>query len=100
MSKNGRANRRQTERQQEASLSDLAILGALSRKYVVLRLEDPSKQTSGGTGSSDLARKIRLISNQLALGIRVHRKPYLPQALPALLHLAAGTLKEIREWCA
>ena len=36
------------EAQQEAALSDLAILGALSRKCLVLRLGD-SKQTSGGT---------------------------------------------------
>ena len=49
-----------------------------------LRLGDP-KQTSGGTGPSDLARKVRLISDQLALGIRASRKPYLPQSLPALL---------------
>ena len=37
------------EAQQEAALSDLAILGALPRKCLVLRLGDP-KQTSGGTG--------------------------------------------------
>ena len=37
------------EAQQEAVLSDLAILGALPRKCLVLRLGDP-KQTSGGTG--------------------------------------------------
>ena len=47
------------EAQQEAALSDLAILGALSRKCFVLRLGD-SKETSGGTGSSDLACKVRL----------------------------------------
>ena len=29
--------------------------------------------------------KVRLISDQLALGIRANRRPYLPQALPALL---------------
>ena len=72
------------EAQQEAALSDLSILGALPRKCLVLRLGDP-KQTSGGTGPSDLARKVRLISDQLALGIRAHHRPYLPQALPALL---------------
>ena len=72
------------EAQQEAALSDLAILGALCRKCLVLRLGDP-KQTSGGTGSSDLARQVRHISDQLALGIRAARKPYLPQMLPMLL---------------
>ena len=72
------------EAQQEVALSDLAILGALPRKCLVLRLGN-SKQTSGGTGPSDLARKVRLVSNQLALGIRSNRRPYLPQALPALL---------------
>ena len=54
------------EAQQEAALSDLAILGALPRKCLVLRLGDP-KQTSGGTGPSDLARKVRLISDQLSI---------------------------------
>ena len=67
------------EAQQEAALSDLAILGALPRKSLVLRLGDP-KQISSGTGPSDLARKVRFISDQLALG-----RPHLPQALPALL---------------
>ena len=61
------------EAQQEAALSDLAILGALPRKCLVLRLP------------SDLARKVRLISDQLALGIRAPRTPYLPQALPRLI---------------
>ena len=42
------------EAQQEAALSDLASL-ELSRKCLVLRLGD-SKQTSGGTGLSDLTR--------------------------------------------
>ena len=73
------------EAQQEAALSDLAILGALPRKCLVLRL-DP-KQTSGGTGPSDLARKVRLVSDQLALGIRAPRKPCLPQAISALIQL-------------
>ena len=50
------------EAQQEAALSDLAILGALSRKCFVLHLSD-SKQTSGGTGSSHLARQVRHISD-------------------------------------
>ena len=72
------------EAQQEAALSDLAILGALPRKCLVLRLGDP-KQTSGGTGPSELARQVRLISDQLALGIRAPRTPYLPQALPRLI---------------
>ena len=70
------------EAQQEAALSDLAILGALPRKCLVLRLGD-SKQTSGGT--SDLARRVRLVSDQLALGIRAPRKPCLPQAISALI---------------
>ena len=69
--------------QQEAALSDLAILGALSRKCLVLRLGD-SKQISGGTGSSDLAR-VRLVFNQLALGICAPRKLCLPQAISALI---------------
>ena len=72
------------EAQQEAALSDLAILGPLPRKCLVLRLGDP-KQTSGGTGPSDLARKVRLVSDQLALGIRAPRKPCLPQAIPSLI---------------
>ena len=72
------------EAQQEAALSDLAILGALPRKCLVLRLGDP-KQTSGGTGPSDLARRVRLVSDQLALGIRAPRMPCLPQAIPALI---------------
>ena len=46
------------EAQQEAALSDLAILGALLRKCLVLRLDDP-KQTSTNTGPSDLARRVR-----------------------------------------
>ena len=50
----------------------------------MLRLGDP-KQTSGGTGPSDLARRVRLVSDQLALGIRAPRKPCLPQAIPALI---------------
>ena len=74
------------EAQQEAALSDLATLGALPRKCLVLRLGDP-KQTSGGTGPSDLARRVRLVSDQLALGIRAPRKPCLPQAIPALIQL-------------
>ena len=72
------------EAQQEAALSDLAIFGALPRKCLVLRLGDPN-QTSGGTGPSDLARRVRLVSDQLALGIRAPRKPCLPQAIPALI---------------
>ena len=72
------------EAQQEAALSDLAILGALPRKCLVLRLGD-LKQTSGGTGPSDLARRVRLVSDQLALGIRAPRKPCLPQTIPALI---------------
>ena len=71
------------EAQQEAALSDLAILETLLRKCLV-RLGD-SKQTSGGTGPSDLARRVRLVSDQLALGIQTPRKPCLPQAIPALI---------------
>ena len=71
------------EAQQEAALSDLATLGALPRKCLVLRLGDPKQ--SGGTGPSDLARRVRLVSNQVALGIRAPRKPCLPQAIPALI---------------
>ena len=47
------------EAQQEATLGDLTILGALSRKCLVLR--------------------------QLALGIRAAREPYLPQTILMLL---------------
>ena len=72
------------EAQQEAAVSDLAILATLARKCLVLRLGD-SKQTSGGTGPSDLARKVRLVSDQLALGIRAPRRPCLAQAIPALI---------------
>ena len=53
-------------------MKPLAILGALPRKCLVLRLGDP-KQTSGGTGPSDLARRVRLVSDQLALGIRARQ---------------------------
>ena len=67
--------------EQEAALSDLAILGALPRKCLVLRLGD-STQTSGGTGPSDLARRVRLVSDQLALGIRAPRKPCLLKRFP------------------
>ena len=72
------------EAQQEAALSDPAILGPLPRKCLVLRLGDP-KQTSGGTGPSDLARRVRLVSDQLALRIRAPRKLCLPQAISALI---------------
>ena len=73
------------EAQQEAALSDLAILGALPRKCLVLRLGDP-KQTSGGTGPPVILHVgVRLVSDQLALGIRAPRKPCLPQAIPALI---------------
>ena len=44
------------EAQQEAALSDIAILGALPRKCLLLRLGDP-QQTSGGAGPGRLAKK-------------------------------------------
>ena len=59
-------------------------IGFADRPSPVLRLGDP-KQTSGGTGPSDLARRVRLVSDQLALGIRAPCKPCLPQAIPALI---------------
>ena len=71
------------EAQQEAALSDIAM-DSLPRKCLVLRLGD-AKQTSDDA-ASDLARKIRLVSDQLALGIRPKRRLYLLQALPDLLH--------------
>ena len=71
------------EAQQEASLGDAAILGALPRKCLVLRLGDP-KQTSGGTGPGPLARKVREVSDGLGLGIRAQREPILSQSLPKL----------------
>ena len=43
------------EAQQEAALSDIAILGALPRKCLLLHLGDP-KQTSGGTAPGKSAR--------------------------------------------
>ena len=54
------------EAQQEAALGDVAILGALPRKCLVLRLGDP-QQTSGGTGPGRLA------------------PAHLPQELPQLI---------------
>ena len=72
------------EAQQESALSDAAILGALPRKCLLLRLGDP-KQTSGGTAPGDLAKEVRRVSDHLALGIRSSRQPFLPQALPQLI---------------
>ena len=72
------------EAQQEASVSDVTILGALPRKCLVLRLGDP-KQTSGGTAPSPLARQVREVSDQLPLGIRAPRTPWLPQHIPRLI---------------
>ena len=52
--------------------------------YLVLRLGDP-KQTSGGTAPSPLARQVREVSDQLPLGIRAPRTPWLPQHIPRLI---------------
>ena len=49
-----------------------------------MRLGDP-KQTLGGIGPGDLARKVRHVFDHLALGIGSTRLPCLPQALPALI---------------
>ena len=65
------------EAQQEASVSNVTILGALPHKCLVLRLGDP-KQTSGGTAASPLARQVMEVSDQLPLGIRAPRTPWLP----------------------
>ena len=54
------------ETQQEAALSDIAILEALPRKCLLLRLGDP-RQTSGGTGPGRLAQKARAVSDELSL---------------------------------
>ena len=50
------------EAQQEAALSDIAILGALPRKCLLLRLGDP-RQSSGGTGPGRLAQEVRAVSD-------------------------------------
>ena len=57
------------EAQQEAALSDIAILGALP----------------GGTGPGRLAQEVRAVSDGLSLGIRSPRQPLLPQELPQLV---------------
>ena len=62
------------EAQQEAALSDIAILGALPRKCLLLRLGDP-RQTSGGTGPGRLAQEVRAVSDELALGIGHRASP-------------------------
>ena len=72
------------EAQQEAALSDIAILGALPRKCLLLRLGDP-RQNCGGTGPGRLAQEVRAVSDDLALGIRSQRHPFLPQELPRLV---------------
>ena len=71
------------EAQQEAALSDLAILGALPRKCLVLRLGDRSGAPAILHGGLEQC----LINWRL--GIRTPRKLYLPQALPALIQVAA-----------
>ena len=55
------------EAQQEAALSDIAILGALR------------------TGPGRLAQEVRAVSDGLSLGIRSVRQPLLPQELPQLV---------------
>ena len=50
------------ETQQEAALRDIAILGALPRKCLLLRLGD-LQQTSGGTGPGRLAQEVRAVSD-------------------------------------
>ena len=72
------------EAQQEAALSDIAILAALPRKCLLLRLGDP-RQTSGGTGPGRLAQEARAVSDELSLGIRSARQPLLPHKLPHLV---------------
>ena len=72
------------EAQQEAALSDIAILGALPRKCLLLRLGDP-QQTSGGTGPGRLTQEVRAVSDGLSLAIRSARQPLLPQELPQLV---------------
>ena len=72
------------EAQQEAAFSDIAILGALPRKCLLLRLGDP-RQTSGGTGPGRLAQEVHAVSDELSLGIRSARQPLLPQELPHLV---------------
>ena len=72
------------ETQQESALSDVTILGGLPRKCLLMRLGDP-KQTSEGTGPDDLARRVRYVSDHLALGIRSMRCPCLRQALSELI---------------
>ena len=65
------------EAQQEAALSDIAILDPAT----LLRLGDP-QQTSGGTGPGRLAQEVRAVSDGLSLGIRSVRQPLLLQELP------------------
>ena len=68
------------EAQQEAALSDIAILDPAT----LLRLGDP-QQTSGGTGPGRLAEEVRAVSDGLSLGTRSVRQPLLPQELPQLV---------------
>ena len=62
------------EAQEEAALSDIAILGALPRKCLLLRRGGP-RQTSGGTGPGRLAQEVRAVSDELALGIGHRASP-------------------------
>ena len=74
------------EAQQEAALSDIAILGALPRKCLLLRLGDP-QQTSGGTGPGRLAQEVRAVCDGLSLGIQLVRCSltiYRPSLIPLL----------------
>ena len=80
------------EAQQEAALSDLAMLGALPRKCLVLRFGDP-KQTSGGTGLDRLPALLQtLLLDDLPLRtdlLKMRSLPTLwgPHLLVAILRL-------------
>ena len=73
-----------TMRPRKRLLLGTLLSGALPRKCLVLRLEDP-QQTSGGTGPGRLAQEVRAVSDRLSLGIRSARQPFLPQELPQLI---------------
>ena len=64
----------------KTALSDIAILGALPRKCLLLRLGDP-QQTSGGTGPGRLVQEVRAVSDGLFFWnpfLRVNRCQELP----------------------
>ena len=83
------------EAQQEAALSDIAILGALPRKCLLLRLGDP-RQTSGGTGPGRLAQEVRAVSDELSLGagqpLQIVPTSSMPCCTPSPLMTSAGTV--------